>query len=234
MIYLLKKNHLFFNNYLITNFGKNALNNTKNEIQQNNFKLNQFLFNDFTYFFKLLSKKFFSNKIINFKFSPLNKILFVNKNIKKEFLILYKRTKFIFTVKRNKLRFFTFIFFSLYYKNFFLLLSYFKYFLINKKKQKKFLYNIINTYRALYYYKQNTIHGIQFLMHGTFDRHGRTRKFLYLIGKFKISSITLPILFDWIDFSSKYGTISLKIWIIYKSNYLKKFYDNNKFKITNI
>lgn len=175
----------------------------------------------FQYLFKLLSRKFFPNKQLDFFLTPLTSFIRLNKNVQKEFLILYKRLRFVKTKRKYYSRLFIFHFLSLYYKNFFLLLPYYKYFLMRKKKQKKFLYKIINLYRAIYYYKQHQILGIQFLMHGTFDRHGRTRKFLYIIGKFKISSLSLPILFDWIDFSSKYGTISLKIWIIYR-NFHKK------------
>lgn len=193
----------------------------KKEIRSNNF-LTQKLLNKFNYTFKLLTENFLKEKKIQIYLTHLNDILKKNKNIKTEFLVLYKRSQALKTMKKNKLRFFNFFYLSLYYKNFFLLLSYYKYFLLKQTRHVKFIYNIINLYRAIYYYKQTQIHGIKILMHGTYDRHGRTRKFIYLIGKFKISSINLPILFDWVDLASKYGAISLKIWIIYKSFFFTK------------
>lgn len=188
-----------------------------NSVRKPQFLFQKKLYNKFNYLFNLLTKKYFTENNLKFVLTPFTNIFVSNKNFKKEFLILHKRIKTVRVMKKNKFRFYTFVYLSLYHKNFFILLPYFKYYLLKKKKQKRFLYNIINIYRALFYYKRRQIYGIQFLMHGTFDRHGRTRKFLYLIGRFKISSITLPILFDWIDFSSKYGTISLKIWMIYRS-----------------
>lgn len=171
----------------------------------------------FKYFFILLTKKLFLKTNIFFYFTMLHKI-FYNQNIKKEFLILYKRLRRIQYFKRNyrSLHLFSFIYYTFFFKRFFLLLPYYKLLLMKKKKQKRSLYRLINIYRALFYYKRREIKGIQFLLRGTFDRHGRTRKFLYLIGSYKISPFQLPILFDTIDFATKYGVVSLKFWIIYR------------------
>jgi hypothetical protein len=232
-IRLKKKTNNFFTNYFFKQSLKKLKKNfgIKKELKKFSMSLTTVqtitsevlqkkIYSKFNYLFNLLTKKYFKNNNLKFFLTPFTNIFILNKNLKREFLILHKRIKTVKIMRKNKFRFYSFVYLSLYHKNFFILLPYFKYYLLKKKKQKRFLYNIINIYRALYYYKQRQIYGIQFLMHGTFDRHGRTRKFLYLIGRFKISSIILPILFDWIDFSSKYGTISLKIWMIYRSHNL--------------
>jgi len=76
------------------------------------------------------------------------------------------------------------------------------------------MYALLNTIRTMYFLKAN-MRGVKILVHGTFDRHGRSQTFVECLGCIAYLEYSAFILYDSIQWPTLYGMTTLKIWVQY-------------------
>lgn len=107
------------------------------------------------------------------------------------------------------------------FANFDFIIPFFVYQVKRSYKQRPFLNVLFNLLRFIYYFKTN-IYGIKVLVHGPYDRHGRSRTLLFRIGTVSLTSYRSFILYDTIQWPTFYGAIQIKLWILYSVQHYSK------------
>lgn len=95
--------------------------------------------------------------------------------------------------------------------------------------QKPIIRLFINILRLIYFYRGH-IKGVRLLIHGTVDRHGRTKTLVYDLGIVSVATVGTTIIFETIQCPTKYGIISIKLWVCYYSEFDVQKSNKNKFK----
>jgi hypothetical protein len=153
----------------------------------------------------------------------LYKYLISNRFFKAEHTLVLKRMGYI--QEYNWAFDFLFLFHSaINFINFDFILPFFIYQVKRSYKQRPFLNILFNLLKFLYYIKTN-IYGIKVLVHGPYDRHGRSRTILFRLGTVSLTSYNSFILYDTAQWATFYGAIQIKMWILYSVPYYSK--ENN-------
>jgi hypothetical protein len=139
----------------------------------------------FLYFFQVRSLVLYKS---------MYKYLLSNKSFKREHRFLLKRLKYL---RKYSWSFdFLFLFhYSINFANFDFVLPFFIYHLKNFYKQRPFLNVFFNVIKAFYYLKTH-IRGVKVLVHGPYDRHGRSRTLLFRVGDVSFTSYNSFIMYD--------------------------------------
>jgi hypothetical protein len=143
----------------------------------------------------------------------LYKYLCLNSFFKAEQRLLFAKTRYLQQQKWS----FVFLFlvnYTVTFANTNFLLPFFIYHVKAAYKQLGFIYALLNSLRVMYFLKAN-IRGIKVLVHGTFDRHGRSQTFVKRLGSIAYLEYRAFILYDSIQWPTLYGMTTLKIWVQY-------------------
>jgi len=166
----------------------------------------------FNFFFLYFFWHFFKQRAV-ILYKSMYKFLLSNKSFVFEHKILMRRLKYL---KQYDWSFdFLFLFhYAINLGNFDFIFPFFLYQIKISYKQRPFLTIIFIILRTLYYLKTH-IRGIRVIVHGPYDRHGRSRTLLFRIGDLAYTSYSSFILYDLIQWPTFYGATHLKMWIEY-------------------
>jgi len=151
-------------------------------------------------------------------FKSLFKYFFRSKPLRKEHKLLAARTRYLVYYKWS----YDLLFLMNYgvtFANTNFILPYFVYHaMILYERHIDLFRNFFNILRALYILK-GILYGIRLIIHGTYvrkDRYGRSRTLVYKIKNISLTRYQSFILYDIIQCPTRFATISLKLWLLYK------------------
>ena len=150
----------------------------------------------------------------NILYKNLAKQFFSNDTLKREHKHLLFSTKYLQKATWSYDLYF-FSHFAIVYSDPGFLINIFYKGVAQSERQKKFFYNFADILKKFAVLKRGTIRGIKLILNGVYDRHGRTRIWVWQVGKISVMSERSLISYDWITFETRYGSFSLKIWIAY-------------------
>lgn len=164
----------------------------------------------FEYYFKLYLQ--YSCVII---YKSLYKYFLSNNWLNQEYRIILTKNKYIIKRYRWAFDFFFFLHYMITYANTTFLFPFLVYHLQKKKRQLGIIHFIFNIIRSIFYLKRY-FKGFKFMIKGPANRHSRTKKIHYSVGKMTFTQYHNSIIFyDMMHCPIKYGTCSIKLWVAY-------------------
>ena len=137
-----------------------------------------------------------------------------NKVLQREHKFLLYKTKYL---QRNEwsydLYFFTHV--AIVYSNPTFILHILHQTIAAETKHTNYFRNLGDILSKFYWLKRGTVRGVKLLLHGVYNRHGRTRVWSWQVGEINFTSDKSLIFYDWLPFWTRYGAFSVKIWIAY-------------------
>ena len=86
----------------------------------------------------------------------------------------------------------------------------------NTEVQKPFFRTFFSLMEKFYVMKNN-IRGMKLQVKGAWDRHGRTHMFEQSVGDVSLTDYNSLVVYDSIDFITRYGSVTMRFWIHYWS-----------------
>lgn len=174
-----------------------------------NIKKQNYFFKSLEYYLQIPVKLYFIN--LNYKFVELQ----VYKNNEKKKLlqnIILNYNKIIKNKFKTLKIFFLIFIFSLFFKNFILLLNFIN--LLLKKTVKHFqILKILQFFFTYYFLLDKNLQGIKLQIKGRINGSLRAKKYSFHLGNLNTQTIKKPLYFNQMQLKTNYGICGLKLWI---------------------
>lgn len=168
--------------------------------------INYYLLNYIDYFFE----RSIHLTLINLQnYILLNESLFLEHEIFNEEVA---KCDFISGTNRDNLS--TIVFFTVTFYNIYFLTNFMYQLLNDKRKHSQYFYELVIFFELAVALKRTDLVNYRFVLKGKFDRHGRKKYKVIDGGGIGSTSLFIPVQYCFLQYFSKYGSLSLHFWLI--------------------
>lgn len=111
---------------------------------------------------------------------------------------------------------------SILYNNTKIITDYLSFYIKLRNNHQKLLKNFISILNKIYFGRIINMHGLKLRLNGKLNGNMRTSKYNYSLGKVQLQTLNVMLNFNQTVSYTKFGSISIKIWLVYGSSSLQK------------
>ena len=108
----------------------------------------------------------------------------------------------------------TIVFFTVTFYNIYFLTNFMYQLLNDKRKHSQYFYELVIFFELAVALKRTDLVNYRFVLKGKFDRHGRKKYKVIDGGGIGSTSLFIPVQYCFLQYFSKYGSVSLHFWLI--------------------